>query len=94
MILTDREGRPFKRPQRKDFADTVTWLRACWAYFDAISNAANIAFQAQFLDSLQHSYAERNRRQALKHRHDATATRMRRASERIDRLLADPTRYK
>lgn len=52
MILTDDKGRPFARPVRADFADTTSYLRACWAYNDAITNAGNTAFAEAFRKAL------------------------------------------
>ncbi len=48
MILTDARGRPFERPRREDYPDSTAYLRACWAYRDAIAACANAAFDAGF----------------------------------------------
>jgi hypothetical protein len=47
-ILTDDQGRPFAKPDPKDFASTLDWLRAYWAYRDATADCANKAFDTQF----------------------------------------------
>lgn len=47
-ILTDEKGRPFQRPQRADFADVTSYLRAVWAFHDAIANESSAAFAGAF----------------------------------------------
>lgn len=43
-ILTNAKGVPFERPIRADYPDTVSWMRAVWAFNDAVAGAANRAF--------------------------------------------------
>lgn len=53
MILTDAHGKPFAKPAREDYADVTSYLRACWAYNDAIANEANRAFAEGFAGALK-----------------------------------------
>ncbi len=53
MILTNDRGVPFVKPETQDFATTTEYLRAFWAYRDAIAEAANKAFDASFRKSMR-----------------------------------------
>lgn len=53
MIYTYADGRPIPKPERKEFAKTVEYLRAMWAYRDAIADCANKSFAEQFRKSLK-----------------------------------------
>lgn len=53
MILTDSKGVPFAKPEPTEFATTVEFLRAYWAYRDAIADAAGRAFDEQFVKSMR-----------------------------------------
>lgn len=52
-ILTDGNGRPFVKPEPADYADAVSYLRAMWAYRDAVTDCANKAFDAQLVKSMR-----------------------------------------
>lgn len=47
-ILTDAQGRPFERPESPGANATLeqrlAYLRAVWAFNDAVSDCANTAF--------------------------------------------------
>lgn len=43
-ILTDADGEPFPLPTRADFATDAEYVRAFHAYKDAVTAAANSAF--------------------------------------------------
>jgi hypothetical protein len=53
MILTDSNGRPFVKPEAADYASAVDFIRAFHAYRDAVADASNKAFDAQFRKSLR-----------------------------------------
>ena len=53
VILTDENGKPFARPSREDFADVTSYLRAVWAYNDAIANAGSRAFAEAFNSAIR-----------------------------------------
>lgn len=55
MILTDGDGRPFVKPERADYPDTLSFLSAMWRYRDAVTDCANKAFDEQFRKSLKSS---------------------------------------
>lgn len=48
MILTDEQGRPLPRPERNDYPDAISWMRAFWAWKDRVADTANRAFDAAF----------------------------------------------
>lgn len=48
LILTDANGRPIPRPSRVDFATTADYLRAAWAFQDAVYAAGNEGFAKGF----------------------------------------------
>lgn len=48
VILTDERGIPFVKPERADYADTGEFLRAFYAYKDAIRECANRSFDKEF----------------------------------------------
>lgn len=56
MILTRADGTPYDKPDRADFPvgsdGALAFLRALWAYRDAVSSDANRAFDAQLRESL------------------------------------------
>jgi hypothetical protein len=47
VILTDDKGVPFVKPDPEDFASSTDFLRAFWAYRDAIADASNKAFEVE-----------------------------------------------
>jgi hypothetical protein len=53
MILTDDKGRPFVKPSRADFASGVDYLRAFYAYKDAVASCANDSFDAAFKKAIK-----------------------------------------
>ncbi len=53
MIITDAKGRPFQKPSREDYASVTEYLRACWAYRDAITTCANSSFDKAFREALR-----------------------------------------
>jgi hypothetical protein len=54
-ILTDGNGRPFVKPEAKNYANTTEFLRAYHAYQDAIADCANRSFDVQFRKSMKHT---------------------------------------
>lgn len=62
MILTDEQGRPFERPRREDYKDAADYLRAVYAYYDKITNAANAAFADAFQGEMKRCRRKRNNR--------------------------------
>lgn len=52
-ILTDANGKPFQKPQRADYSDTVDYIRAVHVYNDAVSACANDAFDKAFSKGLK-----------------------------------------
>ena len=48
MILTDERGRPLPRPERADYPDVLSWMRAVWAWDDRVRGIANRAFDEAF----------------------------------------------
>jgi hypothetical protein len=53
MIFTDDSGRPIDRPMRESFASDVDYVVAVHAYKQAITNAANRAFDQAFCATLR-----------------------------------------
>lgn len=52
-ILTDDRGRPFVKPDPADYANAVDFMRAYHAYRDAVSDAANRAFDEGFRKAMR-----------------------------------------
>lgn len=55
MIYTDTNGRPFPKPDPRDYPDTTSFLRSYSAYKDAITSCGNAAFDAQLRRALRTS---------------------------------------
>lgn len=53
FILTDGKGRPIEKPDREEFSDPVTYLRAVWAWQDKVHDIANKAFGDQFAKAMK-----------------------------------------
>lgn len=53
LILTDANGRPIPRSCRADFATTEAYLRAAWAFQDAVYSAGNAGFTKGFARGLK-----------------------------------------
>ena len=47
-ILTDAQGRPMPRPERADYPDAISWMRAFWAWKDRVAEVANRGFAEGF----------------------------------------------
>ena len=53
MLYTRADGTPFEKPERDDYTDPVEYMRAMWAYRDAIADYANKTFDAAFRKALK-----------------------------------------
>lgn len=53
LIYTRADGTPIPRPERADYPDEVGYLRAYWAWKDAIADVAGRAFDEQLKASLR-----------------------------------------
>ena len=52
-ILTRLDGTPFRRPAREDYPDTMSFVRAFYAYQDALRAEATQAFNEALLPALR-----------------------------------------